>query len=185
MKKFLAVVIVLSFVFIGCQATAPTPIPTALPTVPPAPTATSIPPTSTAVPTLVPTDTPQPTPTPTITPTKEPPPPVSRELLVGNWYQFDLQAQGNNYLLFRENGDFQGRHGGVFPGGQLVSEGTWKLEKDELTITDNKDCPDGEFYRIKFTTKTHLYFTVLGTTCNNFAEGFNRQRNWDRVTDTQ
>ena len=105
---------------------------------------------------------------------------MSQELLAGRWTQFDVQAQGNNYLIFGEDGSFRARHGPSIEQGLLVSTGTFKLEGDELTITDDNDCPDGEMYRIKFSTEDHLYFTVLGSTCDNFADDFERQPNWDR-----
>lgn len=146
--------------------------PTAAATNTPPPTNTQSP-TNTAAPTDVPPA--------TASPTSEQSPEVSREQLLGTWWQFDNQAQGNNYIIFREDGSFKGRHGPNLQAGITVSEGTFRLEQDQLTITDNADCPDGEMYQIKFTTKDHLFFKVLGSTCDNFADDFKRQPNWDRL----
>lgn len=180
MNRVLLLVSIAAVTLFGCQAPAPTPtitaVPTIIPTIPP-PTATEIPPTN--IPLSTPTATTAAA--PTTTPTPEPPPAVALDLLLGTWTQFDTQAQGNNFIIFRPDGSFRARHGPNVENSTVVSNGTFNLQGDELTITDNKDCPNGERYRIKFTTQTHLFFTVLDSTCNNFADDFRRQPNWDRV----
>lgn len=192
MLKFLFLTMFAFILFAGC-ATTPAAVPaTAMPTVPPAPTATTAPPTNTVAPTTAPTNTPAPTNTvaaantptaPAASPTRMPTLVVSRELLLGTWWQFDSQAQGNNHIIFKEDGTFKGRHGPSPQTGILVADGTFTLEQDELTITDKTDCPDGDTYRIKFTTKDHLFFKFLSSTCGSTAQDFTRQPNWDRLPD--
>jgi hypothetical protein len=128
-----------------------------------------------------PTASPEPTAEPTAKPTKEPPPEVSPETFVGLFTQYDFEAGGNNWLLFNEDGTFVGRHGPTFETGVAVTEGTYTLEGNVLTLIMPEECPDGEVYELRFSTTEQLHFEVVETSCNAFADDFRRQPNWERA----
>ncbi len=150
-------------------------------TTPPIEPAASVPP-PTVEPTLEPTaEPPTATPEPTAKPTKEPPPEISLATIAGMFTQFDVQAGGNNWLLFNEDGTFVARHGPAFDTGVAVTEGTYVLEGNVLTLVMPEECPDGERYELRFATRSQLHFDVVDTSCNAFADDFERQPNWKHV----
>jgi hypothetical protein len=136
----------------------------------------------TVAPTAEPMDEPTATAEPTAEPTDAPLPVISPETLVGMFNQFDTEAGGNNWLLFNADGTFVGRHGPTFDTGVLVTEGTYTLEGDVLTLVDAEQCPTGESYRLAYRTQTQVHFEVAGdVTCDYLAEDTQRLPNWKRV----
>lgn len=119
---------------------------------------------------------------PTPKPTKAPLPVISPDTVIGMFNQFDQQANGNNWLLFNADGTFTGRHGPSFDDGILVTEGTYRLEGDVLTLIDPEQCPAGESYRLEYRNQTQVHFELVGeTACDYLAADFDRQPNWKRV----
>lgn len=143
------------------------------------------PPPSTEEPTAAPTATevpPKATSEPTIEPTEAPLPVISLETLIGLFNQFDFEAGGNNWLWFYEDGTFAGRHGPEFDTGIHVTDGTYTLDGDVLTLVDPEQCPAGESYRLEYRNQTQVQFKVSGeVTCDYLAADFERQPNWKRV----
>ncbi|WP_374688021.1 hypothetical protein [Promineifilum sp.] len=174
----LVVVGLLLFVLAACGGAASAPAEPAVADV----TAEVAAPTSqpTAAP-VEPTAAPTATAEPTAKPTKEPPPEVSLATLVGLFTQHDDQAGGNNWLLFNEDGTVAGRHGPTFDTGLKVFEGTFSLDGNVLTLILPEECLDGERYELRFATATQLHFDVLDTTCDAYADDFQRLPNWKRV----
>jgi hypothetical protein len=124
---------------------------------------------------------PSPTPLPMPSPTKEPLPEISLETITGMFNQFDTEAGGNNWLLFNADGTFVGRHGPTFDTGVPVTEGTFTLEGDVLTLVDPDQCPTGESYLLAYRTQTQVHFEVVGeVTCDYLAQDTQRLPNWKR-----
>lgn len=156
------------------QATAaPTNAPTeAAPTEAPTPEPTAEPPTVTPAPTAA----------PTAEPTKKPLPVISPDTVIGLFNQYDPDAGGDNWLMFNADGTFAGRHGPSFDTGILVTEGTYTLERDVLTLFDPEECPAGESYQLEYRNQTQVHFTVTGeVTCDYLAVDFERLPNWKHV----
>jgi len=148
--------------------TAPTEAPTAAPTNEPTAEPTAEPPTA--------------TPEPTVEPTKAPLPVISPETVIGLFTQFDQRAGGNNWMQFNADGTFAGRHGPTFDTGVPVTEGTYTLEGDVLTLIDPDECPTGESYRLEYRTQTQVRFELAGeTTCDYLAADMEVQPNWKRA----
>lgn len=148
--------------------TAPTEAPTAAPTNEPTAEPTAEPPTA--------------TPEPTVEPTKAPLPVISPETVIGLFNQYDYEAGGENWLMFYEDGTFAGRHGPAFDTGVHVTDGTYTLEGDVLTLIDPEQCPTGESYRLEYRNQTQVHFEVVGeVTCDYLAADLERQPNWKHV----
>lgn len=136
----------------------------------------------TDAPTTAPTAEPTSTPEPTVAPTEAPLPVISLETLIGLFNQYDYDAGGDNWLMFNEDGTFAGRHGPAFDTGVHVTEGTYTLDGDVLTLIDPEQCPTGESYRLEYRNQTQVHFTVEGeVACDYLAADFERQPNWKRV----
>lgn len=128
------------------------------------------------------TEPPTATPEPTVEPTKAPLPVISPETVIGLFNQYDFEAAGENWLMFYEDGAFAGRHGPAFDTGVHVTDGTYTLEGDVLTLIDPEQCPTGESYRLEYRNQTQVHFEVVGeVTCDYLAADFERQPNWKRV----
>jgi hypothetical protein len=161
MSKLFAFVAILLVMLFACQA-APTPT-----TVP-----TAVPP-----PTLAPTNTPAATSVPTTVPL----PQVSAETFYGTWTQFDPQLGSNNFLIFRPDGTYTGRHGASVEQSAFVFEGKLMLEKDIVTFFNDRDCPTGEKYRVSFMTQVNIRFDLIETQCDFLAEDMKILPRWQIV----
>ncbi len=155
-------------VLIEESTTAPSVEPTAVPTAAP-----------TAEPTAEPLTA---TPEPTAAPTQASLPVISPETVIGLFNQYDYEAGGENWLIFNVDGTFVGRHGPSFTTGILVTEGTYTLEGDVLTLIDPEQCTTGESYRLEYRTQSQVRFELAGeTACDYLAADFERQPNWKQV----
>jgi len=167
------------------DAPAPTTVPATVTAAP-----TDVPPdTATVAPTAAAANTATPLPSPTVeisatvavSATKSSLPGVSPETFVGTWTQFDVAAGGDNFLIFRPDGTFTGRHGPDIPSSIVVFSGTFKLDGDQLTLYEKTKCPDGETFMVKFNQPNQIHYTVVKSDCKWLAEDFQRQPNWQRL----
>ncbi|MBL8063229.1 MAG: hypothetical protein JNK32_09440 [Anaerolineales bacterium] len=171
MRFFFRMILVAVILFIivqssACSSAVSDPFATSTPSpIPPSPTETA-------------------PPEPTSTPIPSPTLPLTARDFYGIWMVFDVEAAGQNYLNFREDGTFLASHGPIYPG-ILLHEGHYELNGNEIKFLDWWYCePDQRTatYLIRMGTangKNYIRFFPVDDPCEERVYDFtNRIIKW-------
>lgn len=122
----------------------------------------------------------------TSTPMPSPTPPLVAGEFFGIWMVFDVEAAGQNYLHFREDGIFLASHGPIYPG-VLLHEGHYELNGNEIKFLDWWYCEPEQrvaTYLIRMGTtngKNYIRFFPVDDLCEERINDFtNRIIKWGR-----